>query len=639
MKFTLPALTILQRTMATWRSLFSSLALSLCLCLAVSAPAMAGPIDDPNTVDWASIRGYSSAAFSNYFNQKKADGYRVVDIEVDEIGGNAKYSAVWQKNTDGRGWASLRNLTHDQFSKKWNDYRSKGYRLIDQEAYLLNGKRYYAGVWMENKEKLPWLSYRNVDSQTFSDRFQQSSGQGYRMVDVEAYPSGNSTRYSAIWVKNSDNLGWAEHRDMSRTAYRRKFNEYRDRGYRVADVESYRQNGQQRYAAIWVKNTNGRGWKARRDMSAQGFSNAWKTYRDEGYRLVDFETYPGTGGTRYAGVWRQNGSRASWSAKADVDAAIQSYRQQYKIPGISVAIAQNGKIVYSRGFGSADVAKNKVANADTVYRTASLSKPMTEAMALRLAEDGKLDLNKASRTYVPSLPAHHTHTVQQLMSHRSGIRHYRGSRRTNCEIPNNTNWKDSSSTQYSTATAATSLFRNDPLMFQPGSKACYTTHGYTVLGAAMEGATGKSYSALVSQELNQRLKLPSIRPEIRTQAKADRAQIYRNKSSVNTANTPATRDNLSWKYAGGGLESNVVDLAKFGMALINGSYLSPASRNQIFSGNDFGFSGAQTGAQSHLKIKAKEKLVIAVLTNQRVQVSGAGSGGLANTLSDIVLKK
>ncbi len=149
----------------------TSIAIGLAVSTIASNPVFAGTISDPNDVNWASIRGLNSDAFGKHFQKKKSQGYRVIDIEVDKIGGQTRYSAIYQKNTDKRGWASLRNLTHEQFSQKWKDYRAKGYRLIDQESYNIGSQRRYAGVWEENKEKLDWVSYRNVDSAEFSKRF------------------------------------------------------------------------------------------------------------------------------------------------------------------------------------------------------------------------------------------------------------------------------------------------------------------------------------------------------------------------------------------------------------------------------------------------------------------------------------
>ncbi|MGF1603972.1 MAG: serine hydrolase [Thermosynechococcaceae cyanobacterium] len=607
-------------------TILAAMALGTVLPLSSVMAAAADSIDDPNTVDWSSIRGYSSQDFSTYFNQKKAQGYRVIDIEVDTLSGQPRYSAVWQYNTDKRGWASLRNLTHEQFSQKWKSYRDQGYRLIDQEAYSLDGQRRYAGVWVQNKENLPWVSFRNVDTNEFASKFNTYKEQGYRIIDIEAYPSGNTTQYSAIWIKESNSPGWAEYRDMSEASYAQKFKDFAKQGYRVMDFESYRSNGQQQYAAIWVKNTNGRGWAARRDMTATWFGNYWKTYRDEGYRLVDFEAYPTSQGTRYAGVWRQNGSRLNWSHKTRVDEVVEAYRSQNGVPGISVAVAENGKIVYSRGFGFADVSDQKVAHSDTVYRLASVSKPVTALLAMQLQDKNQLNIDQASRTYAPSLPNHHTHTVRQLLKHQSGIRHYRGSDRPDCLVPNNPAWKDSSNTQYPTAVVASQLFQSDPLMFAPGSKTCYSTHAYTVLGAALEGASNRSYATLLQQELSGRLNLPTLRPEYLSQSVAERAEIY------SSATSAASRDNLSWKYPGGGLEASVNDLTQLGIKVIDGSAVSSNARTGLWSGSTFSHSGSQNGAKSYWRMYFSGNKVITILSNR----SNGSPEDLADTIGDLI---
>lgn len=584
-------------------------------------------IEDPNDVKWSSIRGYSSQAFNAYFQKMKSKGYRIIDIEVDMINGQPKYAAVWQYNTDKRKWASLRNLTSEQFSNKWKSYLQSGYRLIDQESYILNGKRFYAGVWIQNKENYTWASYRNVNTTQFTAKFNQFKQKGYRIVDVEAYPSGNSTLYSAIWIKKSGGPAWFSYRNMSKVDYAQRFQDLRSKGYRVMDLESYRRNGQQQYAAIWVKNTNGRGWAARRDMSANGFGNYWKAYRDEGYRLIDFEVYPTSQGTRYAGVWRQNGSRLDWSHKKQVDQAVKTYLKKNGIPGISVAVAENGKTVYARGFGYADLSQQKVAHSGTIYRLASVSKPVSQLLAMRLIEKNKLNLDQSSSSYAPSLPNHHTHAVRQLITHRSGIRHYRGSKpTTNCLTPNNPNWSDKSSTQYPTSVAASGLFQNDPLLYQPGTKQCYSTHAYTVLGAVLEGAAGQSYSSLLKQELSQRLTLPTLRPEYRNISLADRSKIYKSNTSE------ASRDNLSWKYPGGGLEASVNDLTKLGIQVINGTAVSTDVLKGLWTGSTYSHSGSQNGARSYWRLYISGNKVITILSNRKA----GDSRGLADTIGNII---
>ena len=96
------------------------------LPLAQASGGLPSSVYDQDEVDWASVRNYTSAAFSDDFQTRKSQGDMVIDLEVAELSGQQRVSAVWQKNTDGRGWASLRNLTSDQFSTEWKKVSRPG---------------------------------------------------------------------------------------------------------------------------------------------------------------------------------------------------------------------------------------------------------------------------------------------------------------------------------------------------------------------------------------------------------------------------------------------------------------------------------------------------------------------------------
>jgi len=268
------------------------------------APALesVNGIEDPKSVGWYAYRDLSSSGFSSKFQELKGKGYRLVDVEEY----NKKYSGIWVKNTDNRQWAAWRNLSDSAYKAKFNQLKNSGYRLIDIEAYRQNGKNLYAGVWVKNKENLQWASWRNLTTNGFNQKFQQYKNQGYMLIDVEAYKQGSNNKYAGIWVKNKDNLKWAAWRNLTSSQFSVKFKQYSNAGYRMIDIESYRQGTKQLYAGIWVKNTNGRSWKEYRDQTASGYKKKWTELNAKGYRLIDIEVYSTSKGKRYASIWRQN---------------------------------------------------------------------------------------------------------------------------------------------------------------------------------------------------------------------------------------------------------------------------------------------------------------------------------------------
>ncbi len=607
----------------------------------VAAPAATGvfpaPVFDPTSVGWLSVRNMTSAQYATYFAEKSNAGYMVTDIEVDIVNGAYRVGAVWQKNLDGRGWYQLRDLTSDQFHDKWTEYKDAGYRLIDQESYVYNDTRFYAGVWTRNLENYGWASQRNLTSQQFSDSFTTYSEAGMMMIDVDAYPVGDGSElaYSAVWVENVDDVAWIELRDMTSAQFAAKFDEYKA-AYRMIDIESYLHDGVQYYAGIWMANPSGRGWYEFRDMSSTEFGNKWLELRDAGYRLIDYNLYETENGWKYAGIWRMNGNRAWWPLKDEVDAAAQTMFDTFDIPGMSVAIAHKEQFVYLRGFGYADIDDGKIAHAQTVYPLASVSKAVAGVLGLELEEKNLLDLDALTSSYVGGLPAHHLlHTVRQTLNNRSGIGHY-----------------DSYSGQgfappYNSAFDAIQDVNHVPLAYATGTYT-YSTFAYDWFGAAVEVRTAYNIRDALQVHLTAPYALGTLRAMHGAPADANRATGY------NGSNQEIAPHETSHKVMGGGLEASAYDVARMGIKLMDGQILSAASLADMWTPPDgqssyaLGWNvgteagrqvvakdGAQSGARAYIRMYPEEEIVIVVLTNRKT--GGHSPSALAKQIGALML--
>lgn len=582
------------------------------------AGGLPSAILDQNSVGWLSVRNMTDAQFSAYFDEKSRAGYMVIDIEVDEIDGVQRVGAVWQKNTDGRGWVERRNLTSDAFHTLWDDLRIKGFRLIDQDTYTLDGQQLWAGVWIENKEGLAWASRRNLTNDQFAAEFEDYKKRGYVMVDVEAQSTGSLALYSAIWVINAESLGWVELRNLTDAEFKDKFAEL-SKGFRMIDVESYRIGNTQYYAGIWLENKNGRGWYEYRDMTAKQYGDTWLRLRDEGYRVIDFEAYDTGDGWRYAGIWRQNSARPDWALKDAVDALAQDEFDDENLPSLSIAIARNGAFEYLRGFGEADMDDNIIAHSRTVYRMASISKAICGVLGFRLQQQGAVNLSDQVNDHVAGMPAAYTFTLSQTLSNRSGIGHY--------------DEYDGVSGDYTNARDAAEAIweQTNSLPFgPPGSTYKYSTHAYTFFGAGVEGATGQSIFNLMPNTLTNPFALNSLRIENRDVPDKFRASLY------DSDNDEVGADNSEWRVCGGGMESSAYDLARFGIKTMNGAILNAGSRAAMWTAPDglsnyaYGWNtgveqgtqvvakdGIQLGSRTYMRMYPELGIVIVVLTNRR----------------------
>ncbi|MBC8078053.1 MAG: beta-lactamase family protein [Chloroflexales bacterium] len=244
---------------------------------------------------------------------------------------------------------------------------------------------------------------------------------------------------------------------------------------------------------------------------------------------------------------------------------------------------------------------------------------MTGVLAMRLEEATAFDIDTLTRTYAPSLPALHTHTVEELLANRGGVRHY-----FNGADP--TKGVDE---HFDTMLEAAELFEDDALAFGPGTAYGYSTHGYTLAGAAMEEAVGAPFATLLNDYLSAPYNLPTLQIEDRSVPNALRARLY---GGSNIGPVPVVADDVSWKGPGGGCETSVYDYGRLGVRLTNGSLLTPSSLDRMWTppdglanyalGWDTGSNvvakgGEQTGSRSYIRIYPDEQITIALISNQR----------------------
>ena len=229
------------------------------------------------------------------------------------------------------------------------------------------------------------------------------------------------------------------------------------------------------------------------------------------------------------------------------------------IPGFALAVAVDGKIVWSEAFGYADIAANRRTTPGTQFRIGSVSKPLTADAVAQLVERGKLDLDAPVQRYVPSFPDKGTPITTRLLGgHLAGIRHYNGD-----EFLMNTH--------YATVTAGLAIFANDSLVAPPGTRFSYSSYGFNLISAAVEGASGEQFLSYMSRHVFKPLGMTSTAPDKNDSLIPNRTRFYERDSSGNFRIAP-TVDN-SYKWAGGGFLSTAEDLVRFGSAHLQPGWL------------------------------------------------------------------
>ena len=169
------------------------------------------------------------------------------------------------------------------------------------------------------EKNIDWLSFRDLTGASFGEKFQQYKNAGYIMIDMDGYEASGGIRYSMVWEKNKTNRGWAEYRDMTDDAYHTKWTELKTQGYRPVDIESYRMSGAQRFAGIWIKNTENYNWASKRGMTKAEFESYKTEQKNAGLKMIDLEMYETSSGIRYASVWVKNADNTDWKQEHALD--------------------------------------------------------------------------------------------------------------------------------------------------------------------------------------------------------------------------------------------------------------------------------------------------------------------------------
>ena len=305
---------------------------------------------------------------------------------------------------------------------------------------------------------------------------------------------------------------------------------------------------------------------------------------------------------------------------------IDSLMNEKGIPGLSICLATKDQIIWAQGFGYADLENKVPVTLQSKFRAGSISKTLTSLALGKLIEENAINLSDRVQKYVSYFPEkQYPVTVYQLASHTAGIRDY-----------NYKNREFLSDKNYSSVEEGLSIFKDDSLLFQPGTKYSYSTYGYVLLSAVIEGATHKNFLTYMHDSIFVPMELNNTVPDYNDSIIAYKARFY-DESNGKIIN--GYHVNNSNKWAGGGFLSTPIDLVRMSQNLLKHQFLREETveklwnadtllngekiaygigwklgrdslqRNYVFHG------GSSIGGRSFLLIFPKEQWVIAIACN------------------------
>ena len=259
----------------------------------------------------------------------------------------------------------------------------------------------------------------------------------------------------------------------------------------------------------------------------------------------------------------------------EVDRVVEAQRTKQRIPGLSLAVCRDGKLIKATGYGLADVELDVPVTPETIFQTGSVGKQFTAMAVMMLVEQGKIGLDDRITKYLPESPAiWKAVTVRQLLTHTSGIADYGGEEDTMGKGVINFR-KDYTEEELVQA------FSKMPMDFAPGTKWSYSNTGYVLLGIIIHRASGKFYGDLLQQRIFKPLGMNATRIISEADIVPHRSSGYR-LVQRELKNQEWVSPSLN-TTADGALYTNVLDLAKWDAALYEKALVKASSYQAIWT--------------------------------------------------------
>ncbi|UXY32333.1 serine hydrolase [Streptomyces sp. HUAS TT20] len=472
-----------------------------------------GALHSPLIQPWVARHNLSATQYEEEAKRLKTEGYRLLDLCGYQVGNEARYAAIWEKRA-GFEQVSNHAVSYSQYGRHFDAYQGS-FRLVRLNGYNIAGEVFFATIWeatqsgprwwSEASSAPTWWSRHEVKQSELQAVFNARDGAGDRMVDISAYPGPGflGTQFAMIWEPaRGQHWGWIPPRVAE--YYQRDFAKAVAQDYRPARVSAFLPSGsgQTAYFTAVLEKSVKCPFYARHGISSAMYQHEvdhqGRTYRPVFVGGFTADYGGGRNATQgFSPVWRR------CEADSVVPPLTQAYMEKFSVPGLSLAFAQQGRLLYAGGFGLADKETGERVTTSSLFRIASLSKQITSAAILRLVEQGRIRISDTvfgrsgilGTTYgTPSYGAGvESITVQNLLEHTAGPGWSHDDPDPMAQQPG-----------LDQEQLISWVLDNRPLNNAggaPGTEFAYSNFGYVVLGRIIERVTTQSYEAYVRQEI------------------------------------------------------------------------------------------------------------------------------------------
>ncbi len=468
----------------------------------VQSPAALPTPYELQTPHFALEMDLTNSTYVTRFTQLTSQGYRPIWFQgVDNVDYGATFSAAWVR--DGTtNWYEWHNMDATNYQNNFNTYIAQGYIPISVSGYSDNGAIRFGAVWLY-KPSLGYAGIHNATGAQYQTFVNDQITAGLSPLVVDGYTIGGTPYYISIWANQAIGAWQARH-GLTAAQYQTLVTTYESTEF-VTEVSGYDVGGAPYFTAI-MASANGAGWLARHNNLPVDYYNQAVTSATYDQQPTVVDSYDNGGVRNFAGAWIQKNriwstTGAAVPSLAAFDTAMQTFMQARNISSGTLAVVKDSRLVLARGYRW-DYDNVDPVQPDSMFRIASVTKPITSACIMRLVQEGRLSLsdklvNRVSMP-APKDPRTNNITILNLLQHQGGW-----NRDTTSFDPMFADQTIASalgvSLPITKQNIITYMTTKRNLDFTPGTLYDYSNYGYLLLGRVIESITGLPYATAVQQ--------------------------------------------------------------------------------------------------------------------------------------------
>ncbi len=390
-------------------------------------------------VPWFMREAMTSSQYQQEFDARIANGYRLTYVDGTTVNGTTLFSAIWDLSP-GAAFVARHNMSPADLQTQDNAMRAAGFHITSLNGYAAGSSELYAAIWEAGSIPTRFIHFGLTSAQYQAD-FNTQLAANLKLVHVSGFESGGVDKYAAIWDKRPDSAAWSAMHNVDSAGLSGAIAGATSSGLSMVDIDSYNVGGQQRYALIFDGNPKKPLTRSVHESRADFQQSQVDLYRQGYTPLTVTGSAPSSGGEGYTALWRNDAFTQAELDAIDAEAKLVMEPPDPPVttpptpkpppaPSVSLAITQNGRLVFAKAWGKADPVGSTLATTKSRYRIMSISKSITGAAVMKLVDMGRLNLDTKvfggtnsilGDTYGPYAAGWTSITVRQLLSHSAGL--------------------------------------------------------------------------------------------------------------------------------------------------------------------------------------------------------------------------